>query len=67
MITGVIDSFDDHRGDGVLCDNDGQLFYFHCVNIQDGSRSIPVGVRASGERCVGHLGRDELVHVTTLT
>jgi cold shock CspA family protein len=63
MITGVIEAFDDHRGDGVLRSDDGHLFYFHCVNIEDGSRTIPTGVRASGVRSVGRRGRDELVHV----
>jgi hypothetical protein len=46
--------------------DDGQLFYFHCVAIEDGSRTILVGVRAAGERHVGRLGKDELVHVITL-
>jgi hypothetical protein len=64
MIVGVIDSFDEYRGDGVLRSDDDQLFYFHCVNIEDGSRTIPVGVRAKGERSVGRLGRDELVRVS---
>jgi cold shock CspA family protein len=66
MITGVIATFDDHRGDGMMRSDDGQLFYFHCVAIEDGSRTILVGVRAAGERHVGRLGKDELVHVITL-
>jgi hypothetical protein len=66
MIMGMIHSFDEHRGDGVLRGDDGQLFYFHCVNIEDGSRRIPVGVRATGERIVGRLGRDELAHVKAI-
>ncbi|MGA2124243.1 MAG: hypothetical protein ABSG58_07445 [Acidimicrobiales bacterium] len=67
MIAGVIESFDERRGDGVLRSDEGQLFYFHCVAIADGTRSIPVGVRAAGERSVGRLGRDEVANVAAIT
>jgi cold shock CspA family protein len=66
MITGRIASFDERRGDGIFLDDDDQPFYFHCVEISDGSRMIAAGVRASGERRVGRLGRDEVANVTTL-
>lgn len=67
MITGLIESFDDHRGDGYLISPQGQRFYFHCVDISGGSRTIPVGVRAVAERQVGRLGRDEVVNVIALS
>ena len=67
MIIGVIESFDERRGDGHLRSDDGGDFYFHCVAIADGSRSISPGVRADGRRAVGHLGRDEAVSVRALT
>lgn len=63
MIAGVIERFDSRRGDGTLRSDGGRAFYFHCVTIVDGSREIPVGVRAEGERAVGRLGRDEVVGV----
>lgn len=63
-IGGTVESFDAHRGDGLLRGDDGVPYYFHCVMIADGSRSIPVGVRAVGRRSVGRLGRDEVVDVT---
>ena len=66
MVTGRVASFDERRGDGIFLDDDGQPFYFHCVEISDGSRMIAAGVRASGERRVGRLGRDEVVNVSTL-
>ena len=62
-IEGTVESFDARRGDGLLRGDDGTGFYFHCVMIADGSRSIPVGVRAAGRRSVGRLGRDEAVDV----
>jgi cold shock CspA family protein len=67
MITGRIDSFDECRGDGSFLADEGQRFYFHCVEISDGSRVIAAGVRASADRRVGRLGRDEVANVTMLT
>jgi hypothetical protein len=62
-VVGHIESFDDRRGDGVLLSDEGERFYFHCVSIADGTRHIENGVRAAGERRVGHVGRDEVVAV----
>jgi cold shock CspA family protein len=63
VVTGVITSFDEARGDGWLSADDGGKYYFHCLAILDGSRSIATGARASGLRVVGHLGRDEVTEV----
>lgn len=65
-VLGLIESFDDRRGDGVLLSDDGERFYFHCVSIANGSRHIDPGVRAQGERRVGHVGRDEVVAVAEI-
>lgn len=66
MINGIIDGFDDRRGDGYLLGDDGRRAYFHCVNIANGLRTVANGARAAGERSVGHLGRDEVIDVTIL-
>lgn len=63
VIEGTVEAFDERRGDGSLRGDDGGRYYFHCVVIADGSRSIPVGVRAIGRRSVGRLGHDEVTHV----
>jgi hypothetical protein len=63
-VVGFIESFDDRRGDGVLLSDEGERFYFHCVSIANGTRHIDTGVRAQGERRVGHVGRDEVIAVT---
>jgi len=63
VIGGVVDDFDPERGDGHLLGDDGRRYYFHCVNIADGSRTIRVGASARARRCVGHLGRDEVTEV----
>lgn len=63
---GVVESFDDRRGDGVLRSEDGARLYFHCVDIADGSRHLDVGVRVRATRHVGLLGRDEAVELETI-
>ena len=60
IVTGVVESFDVHRGDGVVRSDEGERLYFHCVAIKDGSRQIEVDVRVRGQRRVGHVGRDEI-------
>jgi cold shock CspA family protein len=59
-VEGAIETFDDRRGDGIFLSDDGERLYFHCVSIANGTRLIEPGVRAQGERRVGHVGRDEV-------
>jgi cold shock CspA family protein len=63
VITGLVESFDERRGDGFVRSDEGVIFYLHCVNIADGSRSISPGVRVEGRRSVGRRGHDEIVAV----
>jgi len=65
--TGVVESFDDRRGDGVVRCDDGERLYFHCVSIADGTRHIDVGTRVEVTRHVGHLGHDEARDVRKLS
>ena len=67
MLTGVIEMFDDRRGDGLFRGDDGRAYYFHCVAITDGTRTIAPGVRAHARRSVGRLGHDEVVDVARIT
>jgi cold shock CspA family protein len=60
---GTVVEFDQARGDGWIVADSGERYYFHCVAIADGRRSIPVGVTVQGQRRVGLLGADELVDV----
>ena len=66
MLSGVIESFDERRGDGLFRADDGRGYYFHCVAIADGTRTIAVGARAQGVRRVGRLGHDEVSDVARL-
>ena len=64
MIEGIVQSFDERRGDGTLRDDHGATFYFHCVEIADGTRTIEVGQRVRARRAAGHRGEDQAVGVT---
>jgi cold shock CspA family protein len=66
-VKGRVDAFDERRGDGLLRTDDGAPFYFHCVNIADGSRSVAVGETVTARRRVGHLGHDEAVDIVKAT
>ena len=56
---GVVEEFDSHAGLGVVRGDDGKQYPFHCAQIVDGSREIPVGVRVRAEVVAGQLGRWE--------
>jgi hypothetical protein len=41
----------------------GDRFFFHCVSIADGSRTITPGQSVTAQRGVGHLGHDEAFEI----
>lgn len=49
-MTGVVDSFDAHRGLGRIVCTSGESLMFHCVEIADGTRSIEIGTPVEFER-----------------
>ena len=57
--TGVVASFDDHRGDGAIAVDDGTILPFHCTQIADGSRRIEVGSAVRFTTVAGRAGRWE--------
>ena len=40
VLEGVIEAFNEERGDGLFRSDAGELLYFHCVCIADGSREM---------------------------
>jgi cold shock CspA family protein len=58
---GEVVAFDRHRGLGEVADGQGRRFRFHCSQILDGTRDIPVGARVDFEVVPGHLGSWEAV------
>ncbi len=62
---GRVVEFDDHRGLGVIEADDGTRYGFHCTSIEDGTRTIPTGVRVTFEVVAGHLGRWEAATISS--
>ncbi len=56
--SGRVESFDVNRGTGVVVDDAGDEYPFHCTAIVDGSRAIEPGTRVTFEVTPG-LGRWE--------
>lgn len=56
---GVVVSFDDPRGLGVVRSDDGVEYPFHCTAIADGSRVIEVDAVVTYRVSAGRLGRWE--------
>lgn len=64
-MNGTVRTFDEPAGLGEIVDDAGRVWPFHCVEIADGSRVIPVGTRV---RFASHprLGRNEAVSIVAL-
>ena len=60
---GTVDSFDDHVGAGRVRADGGELIFFHCTRIADGSRTIPVGAMVTFTVAPIGLGTWEAVDV----
>jgi CspA family cold shock protein len=58
---GAVVAFDAKRGLGEVEADKGERFPFHCTQIADGSRTIPVGTRVEFTVAPGPLGRWEAV------
>jgi cold shock CspA family protein len=60
---GVVASFDEHVGLGVITGDDGVDYPFHCIEIADGSRTIAVGAEVTFAE-LPKLGRVEAADIT---
>ena len=63
---GVVTEFDEPRGLGVVRDDDGRSYGFHCTALADGTRNVDPGVRVVFAVTAGHGGRYEARAITTL-
>jgi len=59
---GTVVDFDEHVGLGHVVDEDGVALLFHCVEIADGSRTIPVGQGVEFDRR-SKFGKDEAANL----
>lgn len=66
-VDGIVETFDERRGDGFVTSDGGERLYFHCVSIADGTRRIEAGAPVRARRRVGHVGRDEVVDVARVS
>jgi cold shock CspA family protein len=57
--SGRVAAFDDDRGLGTVADEAGNVYWFHCTALSDGSRSVAVGTPVLFRVAAGHLGRLE--------
>ncbi|MFA5882270.1 MAG: hypothetical protein WDA60_00270 [Acidimicrobiia bacterium] len=64
--TGSVEAYDPARGWGTIVGDDGERLGFHCTQIVDGSRAIPVGAAVRYARIPAHLGKWEAGTVTTV-
>jgi CspA family cold shock protein len=62
--TGTVTAFDESVGLGVVTGTDGVDHPFHCIEIADGSRSIPVGAHVTFD-VLAKLGRWEAANLRT--
>lgn len=60
---GVVASFDEPRGLGVITTAEGDEVPFHCTAIADGTRTISVGERVRFQLVPGPMGRWEASRV----
>jgi len=63
---GVVVEFNAQRGLGVVRDDDGPSYAFHCAALADGTRQVELGTRVVFSVVAGHGGRDEARAVTTI-
>jgi cold shock CspA family protein len=55
-VTGTVTAFDGDRGLGEITTTDGTRYPFHCTQIADGTRTIPVGTAVHFEVIPALLG-----------
>lgn len=56
---GLVVDYDEHSGLGWVVDRAGRRLRFHCTEISDGSRVIPVGATVVFSVVPGRLGQWE--------
>ena len=56
---GTVAEFDEAKGYGTIRSDDGRALFFHCTQIADGTRTIPVGAAVEFEVAAGRNGQWE--------
>ena len=63
VVNGTVVEFDEAKGYGTVRSDDGQVLFFHCTQIADGTRTIPEGADVEFEVVPGRNGRWEATDV----
>jgi CspA family cold shock protein len=66
MPHGSVTEFDDSRGLGVITDDAGATYRFHCIEISDGTRSIAIGTPVRFD-VTAKLGNYEAARIVSWT
>ena len=62
-MNGTVAEFDEAKGYGVVRTADERDLFFHCTQIADGTRTVPVGAAVEFEVVPGHNGRWEAMDI----
>jgi cold shock CspA family protein len=65
--TGRVVAFDPRRGLGTVEGSDGEVLEFHCTQVADGTRSVPVDATVRYVVVPGSLGRWEAAAVDAIS
>ncbi len=63
---GIVATFDEQAGYGILRDDEGHEHFFHCTAIVDGSRTITPGTRVAFNLTPGRQGNYEAGSITVV-
>ncbi len=63
---GTVATFDEQAGYGILRDDEGHEFFFHCTAIVDGSRTITPRTRVAFNLTPGRQGNYEATAITVV-
>jgi cold shock CspA family protein len=62
-LIGTVADFDEAKGYGTIRGDDGRELFFHCTQIADGTRTIPVGAAVTFEVVAGRRGQWEAADI----
>jgi cold shock CspA family protein len=65
-VSGRVVAFDAPRGLGTIEGTDGRRYAFHCTQVADGTRMVPVGARVTYDVVPGSLGTWEAAAVAVV-
>ena len=63
MPDGLVAEFDGDKGIGTIRGDDGQDYFFHCIAITGGARTIDEGTEVVFDVVPGHQGRWEAARI----